>query len=441
MQVCSARSARISSRIFSQFSARAFTGLGVLAALLFAMLMPQPAAAEKVIKDQAEYNAYIAALNIADPGKKSAAMESFLKKFPNSVVKMDALEQTMAAYQAAGNAAQVEATAGRILALEPNHVRALAIVTFLERARATQGDNAALAHARAHSEQGIAALAQWRKPEGIADAEFVKLQQQMTAIFSGARGFVALQEKDYAKARDALLRATAADPSSMQDLFQLGIAELDTSPADPAGFRHLAKAIDLARAANNQAALESIAKYAKAKYRKYHGGDDGWDEIVANAAREKSVPAEFAAKLKAAPTPAELAVAAVAQYGPGELSFSDWEFILHHRDASPANRDAAEKVWNAIQTKQRNGAAKLKIPVKVLAITPDGIDAAITDENKEANRPDLHIVIVKPTAQNPVIGGETAVIGVLSSYRPDPFVFVMKDGEFATPGAGVGAAR
>src|SRR5437016_4866474 len=111
-------SAPISSCIFSQFSRRTFAGLALLAALLFALLAPPPAAAEKVIKDQAEYNAYIAALNIADPVKKSAAMESFLKKFPNSIVKVDALEQAMAAYQAAGNAGQVEATAGRILQLE-----------------------------------------------------------------------------------------------------------------------------------------------------------------------------------------------------------------------------------------------------------------------------------------------------------------------------------
>ena len=143
-------------------------------------------------------------------------------------------------------------------------------------------------------------------------------------------------EKDYGKARETLLRAVAADPRSMQDFFQLGIAELEMSPADPTGFWHLAKSMSFARAQNNEAATQTMANYGKAKYRKYHGGEDGWEEIVANAAREAAVPTGFAAGIKAAPSAAELAVMAVAQNDPAELSFSDWEFVLSHRDASPA---------------------------------------------------------------------------------------------------------
>src|SRR5438045_5039045 len=104
-----------------------------------------PAGDAKVIKRPAEYNAYIAALNLADPVRKAAAMEAFIIKYPASVVKIDALEQAMAAYQAAGNVTQVEDAANRILMTQPRNVRALAIVTFLRRARATQGDAKALA--------------------------------------------------------------------------------------------------------------------------------------------------------------------------------------------------------------------------------------------------------------------------------------------------------
>jgi hypothetical protein len=56
-------------------------------------------AQQKTIKDPAEYNAYIAALNINDPKQKAAAMEAFVSQYPNSVVKIDAMEQAMAAYQ------------------------------------------------------------------------------------------------------------------------------------------------------------------------------------------------------------------------------------------------------------------------------------------------------------------------------------------------------
>ena len=54
---------------------------------------------QKVIKDPAEYNAYITALNTTDPAAKGQAMEAFVAQYPNSIVKMDALEQAMGAYQ------------------------------------------------------------------------------------------------------------------------------------------------------------------------------------------------------------------------------------------------------------------------------------------------------------------------------------------------------
>ena len=57
----------------------------------------QTPTSQKVIKDPAEYNAYITALNTTDPAAKAAAMEAFVQQYPNSIVKIDALEQAMAA--------------------------------------------------------------------------------------------------------------------------------------------------------------------------------------------------------------------------------------------------------------------------------------------------------------------------------------------------------
>ncbi|MFA5056724.1 MAG: hypothetical protein WC485_01305, partial [Opitutaceae bacterium] len=99
---------------------------------------PAPAAAnQKVIHDPDEYNAYIAALNTPDPAQKAAAMEAFIDRYPGSVVKVDALEQAMAAYQQAGRADNVEAVASRLLQLEPANIRALAVVAYLKRSRGT----------------------------------------------------------------------------------------------------------------------------------------------------------------------------------------------------------------------------------------------------------------------------------------------------------------
>ena len=125
---------------------------------------------QKVIKDPAEYNAYMTALNTTDPAAKAAAMEAFVNQYPNSVVKIDALEQAMAAYQQGGNQAKVEDTARRVLQINQQNIRALAIVTFIDRGKATQGNQAALQQTCSESQTGLQNLPTWQKPEGLTDA-------------------------------------------------------------------------------------------------------------------------------------------------------------------------------------------------------------------------------------------------------------------------------
>ena len=390
-----------------------------------------PQAGQKVIKDPAEYNAYTVALNTQDPAQRAAAMETFIAQYPGSVVRIDALEQAMAAYQQAGNQAKVMSFAKRLLELDPGHVRALAIVTALDRAAASQGDAKALAEAGADAEKGLKSLPSWQKPEAMSDADFEKLRKQMTVIFQGAAGFAALQAKDYPAARDHYMKSIESDPNNLQDVYQLAVAELEMKPLDPNGFWYVAKAVQMAQ--GNAAGQKSIQDYGKAKYRKYHGGEDGWDQLIAIAAKQVIKPPDFS--VKPAPTPAEIAVKAVQENAPGDLSFSDYEYVLSFRDASPANKEAADKVMQAILEKEKQGAAKLKIPVKVISATSDVIQAAVTEDNQQANKADLQITMAKPMAHPPAAGAMIDVVGVIKDYVPSPFSFIMKEGEVAKAGS------
>src|SRR5215510_15660073 len=315
---------------------------------------------QKVIRDPVEYNAYITALNTQDPSQKGAAMDAFVRKYPESVVKVDALEQAMAAYQQAGNQIKVNEIAKRILAMEPDNLRALAVIVYIERLSADglrpEGCASAL--------RGLQILGSWQKPEVLGEPEYRKLRAQMTEIFFGAAGFCSLQAKDYAAARDFYLKAFQINPRDLQNVYQLAIAELEMTPIDVNGFWYVANSMNLAQEQGNDKAKEGIEAYGKAKYKKYHGGDDGWDELIKEVSTESVPPPVDGVKIKKALTPPELAVKAVQENDPHTLSFSDWEFVLQYRDASPANGDAADKIWQAIQSQQKNGQAKWKIPVK-----------------------------------------------------------------------------
>jgi tetratricopeptide (TPR) repeat protein len=386
-------------------------------------------ARQKAIKDQAEFDAYVAARNAQNAAQRAAAMEAFVQQYPQSIVKIEALEQAMAAYQEAGNAAMVEDTARRIMVIEPAHVRALAILAYITRAKGTPQS---AAEGQGYAERGQDALPKWTIPEGTSEADFQKLRTQMSLIFYGAAGWGHLQKKEFGPARDNYLKALQIDPTDFQNTFQVGYALLESDSIDLNGFWYAVKSADMAQAAGNAAGTKQILDYAKAKYRKYHGGNDGWDAFVTSVATQNTPPsaAGLAQAITKAPTLCELAVKAVKEYKPEDLSFADYEFVLQHRDCSPANKEAAEKIWAFIQTKQKNGEVKMRLNgVKVIAATKDTLDAALTDENQQANKADLHVVLEKPMLSPPAPGSMIDVIGVITGYKSEPFRFTMEKGD------------
>jgi tetratricopeptide (TPR) repeat protein len=381
---------------------------------------------QKVIKDPAEYNAYITALNTTDPAAKGAAMEAFVAQYPQSIVKVDALEQAMSAYQQASNQQKVEQVARQILTIEPNNVRALAIVVFLERGQIK--DAASGAKARADAERGLQELQNW-KPADVSGAEAEKLRNQMTGIFAGTAAFGALQQKDYANARKFYEEALKVDPNDLGNNYQIAIALLESNPSDPLGFWYGAKALSIAQKQNPQA-FQAWSPYFLSRYKKYHGNTDDWNQRMATAATETAPPANFVASIPLAPTQCDLAAQAVSPTGDIDLSFSDRELVLSCRDKTPANKTAADRVWQDIQTKEKNGEAKLKIPVKVIAVPdPNSLDVALGEDNQAANKTDMHVTMEKPMTKPPAVGANIEIIGVISDYTPDPFMFTMTKGD------------
>ncbi|MGA7380497.1 MAG: hypothetical protein WBX03_06570, partial [Terriglobales bacterium] len=191
---------------------------------------PQPAAQaqpqKKEIKDPAEYNAYMGAVQQQDPGAKVSGLEAFLAQYPNSVMKEDGLEALMVAYQQAGNQAKVIDTANRLLAANANNVRALVLLAYNERAAQKWAD------AKTHAERGLQALPSMPKPDGTSDADFAKQKDQLAALLESVAGFSALQLKDNATAEKDLRAAVEADPNNVENVYPYALACLTATPED-----------------------------------------------------------------------------------------------------------------------------------------------------------------------------------------------------------------
>ena len=376
-----------------------------------------PAAAASqapVIKDPAEYNAYMGAIGQKDVNAKISGLEAFLVQYPNSVVKVDAYESLLGAYQQAGNMAKLTDTANRLLAAAPDNTRALVILAYLDKAGAKWPD------AMQHATHGLDALGKTTKPDGMSDADFEKQKNQMSALFNGVAGSASLNLKNLPDAQKYLRAAVQGDPNNLENIYPLALAYLTaTPPVYNDGLFFIARAAGLATGAGQQ----QIESYGKSVYKKYHGSEDGWTDVMTAAKTAPEPPAGFTVTQYVPPTPAEQAADIVKTKEPKDMSFAEWELVLSA--GAPADVD---KVWAAIKGKA------LQMEGTVIAASTNELQIAGSSDDIDAKRADI---ILTPTGPIPpkLMPKEGATLdfeGTPVSYTPNPFVMTMEKGALLT---------
>jgi hypothetical protein len=382
----------------------------------------QPAAPQSsapVIKDPAEYNAYVAAVGQTDPNAKISALEAFLTQYPNSIMKNQALEVLMGAYQGANNLKKTMDAATRLLAADPNNERALFLLAYFDRITAQNGDPNAkqlLIDAKKYGQQGLDNLPKFAKPDGTSADDFKKMTDQMNVVFHSAIGISCLQDKDYACAITHLRAAVDGTPQDFAVVYPLTLAYMGQTPPDyQNGIWFAARSAAIAPAQ----AQAQIEKYARAQYVKFHQGDDGWPAILAAAkANGPQVP------IPLPPTPADQAHAMVIATAPDKMDFAQWEFILGN--GTQADQDL---VWNAIKGKavQLNGT--------VIKATATEFDIAGSLDDIDAKKADITLTFESklPATLIPKEGASIDFQGEPSSYTPNPFMMTMEKGLLAKP--------
>jgi len=383
---------------------------------------PQPAAQaqpqKKEIKDPAEYNAYMGAVQQQDPGAKVSGLEAFLAQYPNSVMKEDGLEALMVAYQQAGNQAKVIDTANRLLAANANNVRALVLLAYNERAAQKWAD------AKTHAERGLQALPSMPKPDGASEADFEKQKGQLAALLESVAGFSALQLKDNATAEKDLRAAVEADPANVENVYPYALACLTATPEDDVnGLFFIARAANLVKDPGGKA---QITKFGRSKYVKYHGSDEGWNDLLTLTATTPLPPAGFTVKQYVPPTPAEQAHDLVKDKTPADvkkLSFAEWELVL-----SAGTPEDADKVWSVIK------GVPLQMEATVLKPGDTELQIAASQDDIDAKRADIVLTMTGtiPAKLMPAAGSTLDFEGTPVSYTASPFVMTMEKGALLT---------
>jgi tetratricopeptide (TPR) repeat protein len=395
---------------------------------------PAAPAQGPVIKDPAEYNAYVGAIGQKDPAAQTSGLEAFLTQYPNSIMKTAALQTLMLDYQQAGNQPKTVDAATRLLAADPTNERALFLLAYIDRLAAQSGGPDAqqkLTDAKKYAQAGLENLPKFAKPEGTSDADFQKMRDEMTGVFNAALGLAALSDHDYDTARKDLSAAINSSPESQKDftlIYAMTQAYVPPKPPDPkfpldpiGSAWYNARASVLAPSPQYQ---QSFEKYAKSQYVRFHGGEDGWNEFLAVA---KAGPGPIPT-VKPAPTPAEQAHTMAASGDPTQMDFAQWEFILSN-GAQPDQ----DVVWNAIKGKG------FKLQGTVIKASPTEVQIAASLDDIDAKQADITLTLETPLTklhvpkEGTAFTGSEYFTGVPVSYTPNPFMLTMEKGELPKP--------
>jgi hypothetical protein len=380
---------------------------------------------------QEEYAKYDAAVKATTPAAKAQAFEDYLKAYPNSAVKPDVLNQLLYNYNQTGDEAKTLDAADRVLAVEPNNIRALTLEVYYRRADADKltdaaAKQAALDKVATYAQSGLNAT----KPKDQSDADFSALKNAAQPTFESAIADDDLAKKDNADAITALkaeVDAHEADtekPSAvLQDVYVLAQAYYTSTPPD-----YLNCAWYATRAANfapapYQATISQLANYC---YTKYHGNKDGYDAMQTSVKTNLDPPAGFLATIKPAPKPEDI-VSNLISTTPdlATLALSDKEFVLTYGQQADA-----DKVFDTVKGKS------VEIPgAIVVAATADQLQVAVSDDAKQAQPKiaDFTFNMKEPLKTVPNVGDTITLDGTYASYTQKPLMITMSDATLVLP--------
>jgi len=397
----------------------------------------QPADPSQItIKDPAEFNAYQMFSTQTDPKAKAQAGESFLKTYPQSVVKNAVLDALVDSYQQAGDSDGVVSAASRLLQLDPNNLKAILYSVLVKKNQCGKAsDPQTCDDAAALAQKGL----QVTKPANTADADWQKLTHAAFPIFHSTIALDDGVKKDWKGAQDeytAELKMFDDNESKSAGLGDtLLLAQSYSQPGStqqliPAAWFY-ARVWDFAPP-QYKAQIEPKLEYY---YKKQHGKLDGLDQVKQQAQTSTFPPAGFT--IAPAPSPAEQIHDLLQSTDPNTLALADKETVL-----AMGSKEDADKLWTLLQGKET------QVPGVVIAATPQQIQVAVTQDAKDAKVADFIVNLKKPLtdAELKIVQPgfefktqpQAELVGTYDTYRQVPATdktsqsaeIALKDGEY-----------
>ena len=399
---------------------------------------PAAASAEKKKnwKDNAEYELYSAIIKPeVKPADRLLNLDKWKSAYPQSEYADTRQKIYLITYQQMNNHRAAFDMATEILKTEPNDLAAIQEVLGYVRALEPQDSKAALsaqnkadldmaekvAHALLSNADAI--FAPDKMPPGATPAQWAQAKPTMVKFAQFTLGYIAVEQKDNAKAEAELTKTLQADPTNAQASYMLATLLLGQQKDHPekmplALFEYARAASYDGPGALDANTRKTVDNFLTTKaYPTYHGSAEGLAELKSLAKTNALPPADIKIK-STVDIDVEKAAAAAAEAAANPM-LALWRTIKTELtgDNGPAYFESSVK--DAGLPGGANGVTKFKgkLVSTTPAIRPKELTLAI-----EGAAADVTLKLEEPLPGMMEAGGEISFSGAAKAYTKDPYM-------------------
>jgi hypothetical protein len=422
-----------------------------IATAAFVLLMPLASRAQDAKqaatetpnwKDRQEYDLFLKMSQTADPKARLELLNAWQDKYPQSDVAALRLKYYVATLAILAQTASTERErlldkCRELLKLEPKDINALYQVSLW--GPLTGGGSPSSAHlgevqsaARGFIEGADAAFAPGNKPTGISDADFDKAKSFRLGVAHNALAWVAIVQKDLTAAETEYKASLSANPEQGTTTAQYAKFLYDQKRYPEALFQY-------ARAAQytgpgpalTPAARAQLMEFFTERYKEFHGGADGAEQILAQAKTSAFPPANFSigSAADAAAKEAEALNTRIAS-DPG---FALWYTIRQNLTGEQGAAFFEKTVKDTMIPGGAQGVRNFSGTVISIDSPDKAIKISIGIDDRA--KPDALLEFSKPLPASALdkikAGQKIEFSGLVSQYVKDPYLLTFKDPSIA----------
>jgi tetratricopeptide (TPR) repeat protein len=255
---------------------------------------PAAQAPQKNWKDRAEYDLFDSIQKDTNAKTKLEKLQQWEKQYPTTDYADERQMLYLTTYVALQQPQQAVATAKTILAKDPKNFSALYYIMFYTRALA---GNSPTPEVLDQGEKAAKAIVENinTPPPNVTEDQWKTARTDVENLAHTTLGWIEMQRHNWENSEAEFQKSLAINPNNGEVDYLMGTAIASEKKVEkmPQALCFFARAATFdGQGALNPDGRKQVLVYVQKAYKTYHGGDDGFNDLVATAKASPTCPAD-----------------------------------------------------------------------------------------------------------------------------------------------------